>query len=136
MAHDQESILAGIISKLLTAGVGTFAEAVGNRVYRTIAPPDTSLPCAVVSVVDDPPDRYFGQADAFMTVNIAVIGARDASETTLQAILTKLFTYDAAVLTVSGQGGASMWVENRGIPTEDRYRIQLTTLWGVAATTE
>lgn len=136
MAHNQEPILAGIISKLLTSGAGTFAEAVGDRIYRTIAPADTTLPCAVVSVVDDPPDRYFGAADTFMVVNISVIGVKDASETTLEAILAKLFTYDAAAITATGYGGASMWVENRGIPIEDRYRIQTTTLWGVAATAE
>lgn len=134
MAHDQESILAGIISKLLTSGAGTFAEAVGDRIYRTIAPANTTLPCAVVSVSDDSPDRYFGAADTFATINISIIGLRDASETTLEGIATKLMSYDGAALTITGHVGGSMWVENRGIPIEDRYRIQLTTLWGVSAT--
>lgn len=137
MAHDQESILAGLHAKLVAStGAGTFYEAVGGRIYRTVAPPDTTLPLALITVVDDTPDRYFGGVcDTEMQVNIALIGVRDHSETTLNAIAAKLFTLlDGAALTITGHVGGQAWVENRGIPTHDDSRIQLTTLWGIAAT--
>jgi hypothetical protein len=136
VAHDQESILVGLVSKLTSVQTaGTFYEAVGGRIYRTIAPPDTEHPCCVISVVDDEPDRYFGAADTYMTVNISLIGLRDAGETALQGIAAKLFTLlETAALTITGHVGGQAWVENRGIPITEDHRIQLTTLWGIAAT--
>jgi len=136
MAHDQESILAGVMTKLTAdQSAGTFYEAVGGRIYRTVAPPDKTEPLAVVSISDDAPDRYFSAADTFGTLNISIFGTRDASETTLQAIAAKLFTLlDGAALTISGHVGGQAWVENRGIPLHDNNRIQLVTLWGIAAT--
>lgn len=136
MAHDQESILAGVIAKLTASqGSGTFYESVGGRIYRTIAPPDKAEALAVVSVVEDEPDRYFDGCDTFATLQISVFGARGSSETTVQAITKKLLDLlDGAALTITGHGGGQAWAENRGIPVHEDHRIQIVTIWGIAAT--
>jgi hypothetical protein len=136
MAHDQEAMLAGIIAKLSVTGVGTLYEAVNGRIYRTVAPSEDALPLVIVSVADDAPDRYFSTAaDILATINVSVFGKRDASETTLQGIAGKVITaLENATITISGHVGGTMWIQNRGITIYDDSRVQITTLWGIAAT--
>lgn len=137
MAHDQEAMLAGIIAKLSVTGAGTLYEAVNGRIYRTIAPNDNATePLVIVSVVDDPPDRYFSTAaDINAVINVSVYGARDLSETTMQGVNAKVITaLENAAITISGHVGGLMWCQNRGIPIYDTARMQITTLWGIAAT--
>lgn len=129
-------MMAGVQAKLVsvTSG-GSFYDLVGGRIYRTEAPPDTAEALAIVTVVADPPVRYFGPSDNINAViQIDIYGAKGVSETTTQAISTALVTLvDGAALTISGYNGASAYCIDRGLPTIEDQRVRIITQWRIVA---
>lgn len=124
MAHDPESVMAGLVSTL--AAASSFNSAVGGRIYRTLAPPDETEPLCVITRVADTPMHGFTTEDIELVLQFDLYGAKGTSETALWATQKLLLdALDGATITATNASGCNLVWNERGIPETDDQRPRI-----------
>ncbi len=121
-------MLKGIIDKLTAdQSAGTLYDDLGGTIFISQAKQDAPLPLLIVSIVADPPLRFFGANDIEAIIQIDLYGSRPEGSTSISQMSDKLFTLlDNAALTITGFVGAKMHCDERGVYTveEDSNRVR------------
>lgn len=124
MAHDPESVMAGLVAKL--AAASSFNTAVGGRIYRTLAPPDETEPLLVITRVVDAPWVHFAGSDIQLGLQFDLYGAKGASETALWATQKLLLdALEGASITITNAVGGTLEWDERGVSETDDQRVRI-----------
>lgn len=137
MAHDTQAMIDGVWDKLVAVtSDGTFYDDLGGRIYVDEAPDDAALPLAIITLVVDVPDEFFGGEDIDALFDISVFGSKEDGMRTTQASVKTLLALldDATDISISGFNGVSIKATDRGIRLWDDNRPQIVTSWAITAT--
>lgn len=130
-----QAIVEAFKTKIGTAGVGTFSEAMGARIYQSQAPQNSALPHCVWSVTGSETERMFGGFDILtMNVSVRLFAGMDSGETLGDAEALLYTLLEEASLTVSGYDKAVVRFVDRNLRTEEEDSVVIEDTLTIDAT--